>query len=74
MTKIFENCSLFGSFGLAFGFPSSPSQIYNLNFHLVPKMLNTKFENNWNASYQEVKNVQLLTDDNQLQKETKEKN
>jgi hypothetical protein len=29
---------------------------------LVPKMHHMKFENNWSSGYQEVKNLQMLTD------------
>jgi hypothetical protein len=29
---------------------------------LVPKMHHIKFEKNWSSGYQEVKNVQMLTD------------
>ena len=44
-----------------------PRGARNLKFTIyvpfVPKMLHTKFEKNWTGGYQEVKNVQLLTDD-----------
>ena len=58
--KIFENWSLLGSLC------PSPRGAWDLKFTIdvpvVPKMLHTKFEKNWTDAYQEVKNVQLLTD------------
>jgi hypothetical protein len=46
--------------------PIGPRRAGNLKFTiyapLVPKMHHTKFEKNWSSGYQEVKNVQMLTD------------
>jgi hypothetical protein len=46
--------------------PKGPRGSGNLKFTisalLVPKMHHIKFEKNWSSGYQEVKNVQMLTD------------
>ena len=55
-----------GHFWAVFAPPPGPRGARDLKFTiyvpLVLKMLHKKFEKNWTGGYQEVKNVQLLTD------------
>jgi hypothetical protein len=60
------NFSFLGVGGVGLPHPKGLGGSGNLKFTiyalLVPKMHHIKFEKNWSSGYQEVKNLQMLTD------------